>query len=74
MGIGIFELLTLVVLMVCIGAMILWVWMLVDCVSKEPSEGNSRIVWILVIILIPWIGALLYLLVRRPQRMQMYGK
>ncbi|MBT3378207.1 MAG: PLDc_N domain-containing protein [Lentisphaerae bacterium] len=56
-----------------IGAMILWVWMLVDCATKEPDEGNNKLVWILIIVLTHWIGALIYLLVRRPQRMQENG-
>ena len=74
MGIGIFEILTILVLLMFIGASVLWVWILVDCISKEPSQGNGKVVWILVIIFIPWMGALLYLLARRPQRMRMLGK
>ena len=26
---------------------IFWVWMLVDCATKEPDEGNSKLVWTL---------------------------
>lgn len=50
-----------------------WIWMLVDCATKEPSTGNEKIVWILVIALTGWIGALIYFLVRRPQRMRQVG-
>lgn len=74
MGISTPELLVLLVLLMGIAVTVLWLWMLVDCVGKEPAEGNSRIVWILVIILIPWIGALLYFFARRPKRVKMYGK
>lgn len=45
-----------------------WVWMLVDCLKNESSEGNDKIIWILVIILTNWIGALIYFFVRRPER------
>ena len=51
-----------------------WIWMLVDCASNEPSQGNDKVVWILVIIFTFWIGALIYFLVRRPERMREHGK
>ena len=52
---------------------IFWVWMLIDCATREPSTGNDKLIWILVIVLAHLIGALIYYFVRRPQRMQMYG-
>jgi len=55
-------------------ATVLWIWMLVDCASKEPSEGNEKIVWILIIIFTHWVGALIYLLVRRPKRIEQFGR
>jgi hypothetical protein len=57
-----------------IAAVVLWIWMLVDCLVNEPSEGNDKIVWVLVLIFTSWIGALIYLLVRRPKRIAEYGK
>lgn len=57
-----------------LGLLAFWIWMLVDCIQNEPSEGNDKVIWVLVIVLVHWIGALIYLLARRPQRIQMYGK
>ena len=57
-----------------VGGTILWIWMIVDCATKEPSEGNDKLIWILIIVLTHWIGALIYLLVRRPKRIEQYGK
>ena len=74
MGIGIYELLVILVLGMGIGGTILWVWMIVDCASREPSEGKGKTVWIIVICLTHWIGALIYLLARRPKRIRMYGR
>ena len=51
-----------------------WIWMLIDCATKEPGEGNDKIIWILVIIFTHWLGALIYLLARRPQRIKLYGR
>ena len=48
--------------------MIFWVWMLVDCATKEPDEGNNKVVWTLIIVFTHLIGAALYFFVRRPRR------
>ena len=55
-------------------AMIFWIWMLVDCATKEPSGNNDKIVWILVILFTHCIGALIYFLVRRPERIREHGQ
>ena len=57
-----------------LGGTIFWIWMLVDCATKEPSTGNDKVVWILVIALTHWIGALIYFFVRRPQRQAEIGR
>ena len=45
-----------------------WIWMLVECATKEPNEGNSQVVWIIIIVFTNLIGAALYFFVRRPRR------
>lgn len=60
-------------LLLGITGTILWIWMIVECATKEPNQGNEKIVWILVIIFTHWIGALIYLFVRRPQRIAQFG-
>ena len=57
-----------------IGGTILWVWMIIDCATNEPAEGNEKLVWILIIVLTHWVGSLLYFFLRRPQRIQQYGR
>jgi len=44
-----------------------WIWMIVDCATKE-EEGSNKIVWILVVVLLGWLGALIYLFVRKLPR------
>lgn len=51
-----------------------WVWMLVDCATKEPSEGNDKLIWVLIILLANWIGAAIYFFVRRPARIRRFGR
>lgn len=52
---------------------VFWIWMLVDCATKESSQGNDKIVWVLVIALTHVIGAAIYFFVRRPTRMRELG-
>jgi len=61
------------VLPVVLLAVAFWIWMLVDCATKESSQGNDKIIWILVIIFTHWLGALIYFLVRRPERKRQLG-
>ena len=66
----------------CIGFFILlgiastafWIWMLVDCCANEPSEGNDKVVWILLIVFLGVIGAIVYYFARRQPRLSRYGK
>ena len=54
--------------------MIFWIWMLVECLSKEPSEGNDKLIWVLVIFFGSIFGAILYYFIRRPERIDKYGE
>ena len=66
-------LIILPLLLVGLALFAFWIWMLVDCAAKEPSQGNDKIIWILIIIFAHWIGALIYFLVRRPERKKLFG-
>jgi hypothetical protein len=45
-----------------------------DCAKHEPSEGNTKLVWILIIIFGLGVGPLIYFLVRRPERIATLGR
>lgn len=62
-GIGIPELL---LLFVVIPLVVLWIWMLIECATKET--GNDRIVWTIIIVFTQGIGALIYFFVRHLPR------
>lgn len=52
---------------------VFWIWMLIDCATKEPSASNDKIVWVIIILLTHWIGAAIYYFVRRPKRIAETG-
>ncbi len=44
-----------------------WIWMLVDVVKRDFTGENDKLVWVLVVVLAGWIGALVYyFVVKRP--------
>lgn len=56
-----------------LAATIFWLWMLTDCATNEPSEGNDKLTWVLIILFVPLFGSIAYYLVRRPQRIKAVG-
>jgi hypothetical protein len=47
------------------GFFVFWVWMLIDSIRNESLSSNERIVWVLVIVLTHFLGALIYFIVSR---------
>jgi len=38
-----------------------WIWMLVDCAMRKNFRGeNDKVIWILVIVFLHWLGGLVY--------------
>lgn len=70
------SLLPLVILIpvLVLGGAALWIWMLVECAIKEPPQERDKLFWILVLALTGQVGALLYLFIRRPERIRKYGR
>lgn len=55
---------------VSIAGLVLWIWALVDCVQVPDDsmyQSGNKLVWVLIIVFLNWIGALLYLVIGRPR-------
>lgn len=63
------PILLLISVVAVVGCAAFWLWMLVDCATKERSDTNDKIVWLLIILFLNLIGALLYYFIRRQQRL-----
>ena len=63
-------LLVLIFLAIGIAAFAFWIWAIVDVV-KVPDDSmfkaGNRLIWVLVIVLTGLIGAIIYLVVGRPE-------
>jgi len=62
------------IFLIGLATTVFWIWMLVDCLTKESSEGNDKLVWAAVIFFLHLLGAVLYYFVRRPKRIEELGQ
>ena len=46
----------------------LWIWMLIDCLTNHGIQGSEKVAWVLVILLLPFIGSVIYFFIGRPKR------
>jgi hypothetical protein len=49
-------------------ACVFWIWMLIDAITNNGLSGTEKIVWVLVIIFLHFLGALIYFFVGRSRR------
>jgi hypothetical protein len=64
---GVVLLLYLVMIAAAIAGTIFWIFALVDCAQREFPGPNDKLMWILIVALLHWIGALVYWFVGRPR-------
>jgi hypothetical protein len=58
----------LVWLILIVAALGVWIYALVDAIKNPALESNERLIWILVILLANWVGALIYLFAGRKRK------
>lgn len=58
------------ILLILIGVLLLLLFPLMALISvlKNDFKGNDKIIWVLLIIFLPFLGALLYFLVGRGRK------
>ncbi len=49
----------LLIMALCILSFIFWIWMIVDCAQRD-MKGDSKVVWILLLIFLGILGAAIY--------------
>ena len=60
-GLGAFM---IVIWIVGIAATIFWIWMLIDCLTSAMPT-NEKLLWAVVMLIVPVIGSLIYFFVKR---------
>ena len=64
---GIGEILVLLIILVL--PIVLWLIALID-ILKSNFIGNNKLIWIVVVILLPILGAILYLIIGKSQKVK----
>jgi hypothetical protein len=65
---GIFAGLGAVALIIAALTSLFWIWMIIDCATNQRISGNEKVVWLLVIFFLHFLGALIYFFVGRSGR------
>jgi len=64
-GIGLQEL--IVTLLIIILPIVFVIWVLVD-ILKSEFKGSNKLIWVIVVILLPLLGSILYFAIGRKQK------
>ena len=51
-----------------------WMFALFECLVREPASEPTRLKWILIVFFGNVLGAAAYLVMRRPLRIDLYGR
>ncbi len=65
--------------MIVLGLALLafWIWMIVDCAKRKFWKEGEKIVWLIAIVLIHWVGAIVYFIaikIYNPEGIMVDGK
>lgn len=50
-----------------LACFVFWLWMLIHAITNKGLAGAERVVWVLVIIFLPFIGSIIYFFIGRSQ-------
>ena len=64
-GIGILAFLVLGVIV--LAAFAFWIWMLIHAITNKGLNDTEKLIWVLVVLFLHFIGALIYFFVGRPR-------
>jgi len=57
----------LVLWIVFVAVFVLWLWAMID-ILKNEFTGSNKLIWLLVVMLLPFIGMVLYWFIGREQK------
>jgi hypothetical protein len=53
--------------LIAIPLLLIWVLTLVDLMRRHDLKGSSKVLWALVVLLVPVVGVIVYFIARPPQ-------
>ncbi|MDO8583519.1 MAG: PLD nuclease N-terminal domain-containing protein [bacterium] len=58
----------IILLFFIIGIILIWVITLIDILSKRWKSSMDKLIWILLVLFLPFLGTILYMIVGRKQK------
>ncbi|GAA4298436.1 PLDc N-terminal domain-containing protein [Nibribacter koreensis] len=65
------SIVTLVI--ISIVPFLLWVWALIDILKSDFKTDVEKIIWLLLVFFLPFLGWILYVFIGRAQRLKRYS-
>jgi len=62
---GVAVIITILWIIFWLGGVILFIWTLIDCIRRNFQNPNDKTLWIILIVLLYWVGPILYLIIGR---------
>lgn len=59
----------LVVALISLALFILWIWMLIHAITNQGLRDTEKVLWVILIILLPFLGPILYFFIGRPKKL-----
>jgi hypothetical protein len=50
-----------------LACFVFWLWMLIHAITNKGLSDGEKILWVLVIIFLPFLGSIIYFFVGRPK-------
>jgi hypothetical protein len=50
-----------------LAAFVFWIWMLIHAITNKGLNDTEKIIWVLVVIFLHFLGALLYFFLGKPK-------
>jgi hypothetical protein len=58
-----------IMILICVAlSLILLLWALIDILRSDFKDSVTKLIWIIVVIFVPFVGAILYLILGRGQK------
>lgn len=66
--------LLLIALVPFLAGLAFWIFAFLDCLLREPPAEPGKVKWLLIVFFGNILGAAAYLVMRRPQRIDLHGR
>ena len=62
-----FGVMSLLAAVIGLATFVFWLWMLIHALTNKGIADTEKIVWVIVVIFLPFLGSLIYFFVGRPK-------